>query len=366
MSPKPSESSRRGIWSPRPDDVAASPTDELAVEPPDDVAAGPSVFLPSPQARSAPGRRWHLYVLAILGLAACVAAGMVVAWPRLNPRRLDPVERVAESYLKALASQDSETIKRLGTVDEPPAIRSAGTVRRDPDGSRRLKGSFATLGELHGRIESEFVYDASIQRFTPKNPMGAAADTLEMLHSAKDDAEKSGLYKKMQSGDPNDIFDAAEQLGKVYVQLAEGALAPKRIVPTYKMLVESSKPPLPDDAKAFALEVAASPKDWDALLKRSFHTLKADGPFIYERAEVTASATDRLASSGDPPTRLRLSLVRFQLEGIDTGWKVVAARRILPGNDEKDAKPSAPTANVARTPLPGQPSRSLHDAPGPL
>ena len=365
MSPNPSEPSRRGLRSPRPDDLIAGPPDDPAAGPPDDLAAGPSVFLPSPQARALPGRRWHFYVLAVLGLAACLAAGIVVAWPRVNPRRLDPVERVAENYLKALASEDSETIKRLGTIDEPPAIRSAGTVRRDADGSRRLKGSFATLGELHRRIESEFVYDASIQRFTPKNPMGAAAETLDMLHSAKDDAEKSGLYKKMQSGDPNDIFDAAEQLGKVYVQLAEGALAPKRIVPTYKMLVESSKPPLPDDAKDFALEVANSPKDWDALLKRSFHTLKADGPFIYERAEVTASATDRLASSGEPPTRLRLSLVRFQLEGIDTGWKVVAVRRILPGDNGKNAMPPAAT-KAARTPSPGEPSRSLHDAPGPL
>ena len=355
MSPNPSESSRRDLRSPRPDEVTASPADDLA--------AGPSVFLPAPQPHGDSRRRWPFTILAILGLAAGLAVGIMIYWPKVNPRRLDAVERVAENYLKALASQDSETIKRLGTVDEPPAIRSAGSVRRDPDGSRLSKGSFATLGDLHGRIEAEFVYDASIQRFTPKNPMGAAADTLDMLHTAKDDAEKSGLYKKMQSGDPNDLFDAAEQLGKVYVQLAEGALAPKRILPTYKMLVESSKPPLPDDAKAFALEVAASPKDWEALLKRSFHTLKADGPFIYERAEVTASATDRLASSGDPPTRLRLSLVRFQLEGIDTGWKVVAVRRILPGDNRKDSKPTA--ASATSSPSPGEPSRSLHDGPGP-
>ncbi len=196
--------------------------------------------------------------------------------------------------------------------------------------------------------------------------MGAAAETLDALHSAKDDAEKSGLYKKMQSGDPEDIFDAAEQFGKVFTQLAEGALAPKRILPSYKMLVESSKPPLPHEVKAFALEVAESSKDWDALLQRSFHTLKADGPFIYERAEVVASAIDRLASSGDPPTKLRVSLVRFQLEGIDTGWKVVAVKRILPGAGGKDAKPAAsasqaPHADPARSP--GEPPRSQHGGP---
>ena len=66
---------------------------------------------------------------------------------------------------------------------------------------------------------------ASPGRFTPKNAMGATAETLDKLHEAKDAAEKSGLYKKMQSGDPNDIFDAAEQFGKVFTQLAEGTLA---------------------------------------------------------------------------------------------------------------------------------------------
>ena len=77
---------------------------------------------------------------------------------------------------------------------------------------------------------------------------------------------------------------------------------------------------------------------WDSLLKRSFLTLKADGPFIYERARVNAMATDRLASLGDPPSRIRLELVRFRLEGIDTGWKVVTARRVLPGEAEATAK----------------------------
>ena len=79
-------------------------------------------------------------------------------------------------------------------------------------------------------------------RFTPKNPLGAAAETMDVLQAAKEDAEKSGLYKKMQSGDPDDLFDAAEQFGKVFTTLAEGVLAPKRILPSYKLLVESAKP----------------------------------------------------------------------------------------------------------------------------
>ncbi len=37
-------------------------------------------------------------------------------------------------------------------------------------------------------------------------------------------------------------------------------LEPKRVLPTYKMLIESAKPALPEDAKALALEVAESPR----------------------------------------------------------------------------------------------------------
>jgi hypothetical protein len=297
-------------------------------------------------------------------LAAVVAVGIMVAWPRLNPRKLDPVERVAADYLKALTTDDSPTIKRLGTVDEPPAIRSVRSLSHHPGADQRLKGSFAPLGRLHARIDAEYVYDSSAGRFTPKNPMGAAAETLDTFHDAKEEAEKSGLYKKMQSGDPDELFEAAEQFGKVFTQLAEGALAPKKILPNYKMLVEESKPPLPEDAKSLALEVAASTKDWDALLNRSFHTLKADGPFVYERAQVTATATDRLASLGDPPTRLSLSLVRFRLEGIDSGWRVISIRRILPGEEGKPSASPAPPKSLSE-PKSASPSesRSLSEPP---
>ena len=43
-----------------------------------------------------------------------------------------------------------------------------------------------------------------------QRPLGPAADVLDALHEAKAKAEKDGLYKKMQSGNPEDPFDAAE------------------------------------------------------------------------------------------------------------------------------------------------------------
>jgi hypothetical protein len=324
-----------------------------------------SVFVPASDSTEGPSRRWPWIGLGFVALLAIVAVGVMVAWPRVNPRRLDPVERVAEAYLQALVHNDAESARRLGTVEEPPGISSVQTIKHDRSRERRLRGSFAPLGEFHNRINAEFVYDSSIGRFTPKNPLGAAAETLDALHKAKEDAEKSGLYEKMQSGKPDDIFDAAEEYGKVFTKLAEGALAPKKILPTYQMLVDSAKPPLPEDAKALALEVAKDPKGFDALLKRPFLTLKADGPFMYDQAVVNAMVADRLASLGDPPTRLRLELVRFQLEGIDTGWKVVSARRVLPKAKEEESKgkPAPSVSPGSETPAPDQTPRSPGDVP---
>jgi hypothetical protein len=281
----------------------------------------------------------------LLAIAAVGSVVVMVYWPRFKPRPprgVDAVEKAAGAYLDALVRQDEEATGRLGTVEEPPAIASYRDAYHQKPRDRIIKGSFAPLAGLHRRIEGEFTYDSAAGRFTPKNQLGIAGETLDALHAAKDEAEKSDMYKKMQSGDPNDIFDAAEQYGKVFENLAKNVLAPKRILPTYKMLVESSKPPLSDDAKALALAVAEDPKQWDALLKRPFWTLKPDGPFVYEEAEVTATARDKLASLGDPPSRLRLKLVRFQLETIDTGWKVVSARRVQPGEDRPAPAPAAP------------------------
>jgi hypothetical protein len=320
-------------------------------------AQDPSVFVPAPETAEQPPSRWKWYALGFVAIVAVGAVGLMVAWPSLHPRKLDAVERVAEAYLKALASDEPESARRFGIVEEPPAIRSLGSFKRDRSQDRLLKGSFASLGKMHKQIESDFVYDASIGRFTPKNAMGPAAETLDALHKAKDDAEKSGLYKKMESGNPEDLFDAAEEYGKVFAKLAEGALAPKKILPTYQMLIESAKPPLPKEVKALGLEVATAMPTWNSLLRRPFQTLKADGPFIYERARVNAMATDRLASLGDPASRLRLELVRFRLEGIDTGWKVVSARRILPGDVGPKSKPvesSEPPSSDSETKSPGE------------
>jgi hypothetical protein len=339
----------------------AKPAPPSAPAPPSTADDVTSVFVPSSEQRARRSVRRWLFVVASLAIVAATGVTMMIYWPRIKPRPTDPVERVAEDYLQALTKNDLEAQHRLSTVEEPPAIRSFQKVARDRTRNRTIKGSFAPLASLHRHIESEFSYDPAIARFTPKHPLGAAAETLDAVHAAKDEAEKTKLYEKMASGDPNDLFDAAENFGKVFSKLAEGALAPKRIIPTYRMLIDDAKPPIPSDQRALAAHVSEHPKAWDTLLKRPFHTLKADGPFIFDEAEVDAQVTDLLGSLGDPPTTLRLSLVRFRLEGIDTAWRVIAARRLLPGRVDEgtagESSNSPTTTSPGEQPLP----RSLGD-----
>ena len=75
-------------------------------------------------------------------------------------------------------------------VEEPPSIRSFRDIKRDKPRDVQLKGEFKPIAALHRAIEKKFVYDPSIGRFTPKNPLGAGAETLDALHDAKDKAEK--------------------------------------------------------------------------------------------------------------------------------------------------------------------------------
>ena len=338
--------------------IVAAPTANADGGPSDQTlpgSSGESVFAPSSAARR-PGRRFILASLALVLLGIGVT-GTVIAWPALRrwwhpapPTPADPIETVATGYLKAISSGDSEAARRLGTVDLPPAIRTYRQVRHEKAQDSTLKGSFAPITAFHAEVDRTFAYDPAIRRFTPRNPLGPAAETLDALHDAKAKAEKEGLYKKMESGDPNDLFDAAEGMSKTLTKLAEGVLAPKRLIPSYKQLVDEAKPPLPPAERELALDFGNNPATWDALLNRPFVTLRADGPFLLDRAEVTAQVHDALDSLGDPPRTLHLSLTRFRLEGIDTGWKVTATHR--------EGEPAPPAPQPEPQPPPAPPERS--------
>jgi predicted Zn finger-like uncharacterized protein len=155
------------VWVPRDD----QPVDDLG---------------PSPRRRRWRGLLW-------LGVLVLLSVGAIVAWPWIRaswrPVPKDPTELVANAYLKALAEDDVETARRLGTIAEPPAIRSYEDVERDPERRETVRGSFAPIAALHARIDADYAFDPKLGRFQPKNALGPAAETLDALHAAKDNPE---------------------------------------------------------------------------------------------------------------------------------------------------------------------------------
>ena len=243
-------------------------------------APAESVFVPSEQALERRSRRWWWIGLAFVTIAAVGAVGVMVYWPRFKPkpRNADAVEKVAGDYLAALARQDEETARRLGTVEEPPGIASYRDVYHQKARDQTIRGSFAPWRSCTSGSTASSRYDSAAGRFTPKNALGIAGETLDALHAAKDEAEKSGMYEKMKSGDPDDIFDAAEQYGKVFDKLAKGTLRPSVSCRRTRCSSNRRSRRSPNEAKALALAVAEDPKRWDALLKRLVLDAEAGRP----------------------------------------------------------------------------------------
>jgi hypothetical protein len=331
---------------------AACPKCGARVDPslPASAAAG-NVFVPADADR--PRRSGRRRALAALAFLTVAGVALIAAWPALkrwwHPVPPDPVEFVANAYLQALVKGDAEEAGKIGTVEIPPAIRSFREVHRDTTRNRRVQGSFAPITAFHGKINATYTWDPESGRFVPKNALGAAAETLDALHDAKTKAEAEKTAEKIKSGNPEDIFDGAESLAKSMAALSEGALSPKKLIPTYKHLIDDAKPPLPPTERELALHYADNRETWERLLKRPFLTLKSDDPYIFDRTEVTALVVDSLGSSGAPPTPMRLTLTRFRLGLVDTKWRVTSTRR---GN-APDPAAQPPTPQPAPTPSPG-------------
>jgi DNA-directed RNA polymerase subunit RPC12/RpoP len=293
-----------------------------------------------------------------LGLAVALLVVGIVGWPAfrkwLNPRPDGMVEGAAYDYLMALKEGDETLINKLGVVQEPPSIRSFRDLKRDKPRDAQTKGEFKPIARLHKAIEKKFTYDPNTGRFMLKDPLGPAAETLDALHDAKAKNEQNKVYEKMASGDPNESMDATIEFAGVFAKLSDGILNPKNLIPSYKQLVQGAKPPLTGNELALALDYASHREAWDGLLKRPFPTLKSDGKFVYDKAEVLAQVQDKLGSSGDPPVTLRLKLVRFQMDGINTGWKVVSARRLTPGTPDLPEDEDGPEPEIS--PEPAKPS----------
>ena len=128
--------------------------------------------------------------------------------------------------------------------------------------------------------------------------------------------------------------------------LPKGHSPPRRSCRPTSCSSTTPSPRFPPSRKTWPRHVADNPKTWDALLKRPFHTLKADGPFIFDRADVDAEVTDQLASLGDPPTTLRPTWYGSVSRASTPAGDITSARRVLPGAREETPSASNPNLRV--------------------
>ena len=185
-------------------------------------------------------------------------------WPRVKPRaRLDPVERVAEGYLQALIKGDLAAQQRLSTIEEPPAIRSYQGVHRDSSHNRTIKGSFAPLAPSTS--------GSSPNSPTIRRSPGSRRSTRWVRPPRRSTPctrprrrpRNRGSTRRWPAAIPTTSSTPPRTSARSSPSSPKGLLAPKKILPTYKMLVDEAKPPIPRAEKELALAVADDPKTWD-------------------------------------------------------------------------------------------------------
>jgi len=128
---------------------SADPVDTPEPQAPSAPASPPSasVFVASSESQNRSSR--PRYFVGLAGLAVVVLAGLaaLVLWPRLKPRPIDPVERVAEEYLQSLIKGDETAQRRLSTI-RPVAFCPVLAMRRPRAGNPNLRGQRHRLALL--------------------------------------------------------------------------------------------------------------------------------------------------------------------------------------------------------------------------
>ncbi len=176
-----------------------------------------------------------------------------------------------------------------------------GVSARQRPRDQILKGSFAPLAKFHTKVDADFTYDKIGRPVHAQERAGAWPARRSTSSTRRRKRPRSrACTRRCRAAIPTRSSTSAEQLGKVFEGLS-------------KVLDAEADPADLQDAGRVGQAPAAPGRQgvgpggcrvaraWSALLKRPFWTLKPDGPFIYEQAEVIAKVTDRLASLGDPP-----------------------------------------------------------------
>jgi len=269
-------------------------------------------------------RRWLKPVLIAL-VCMLIPASLLVAFFLMGQlQHHNNVERVVLDYLEARRDGDPEAIQRLALLDgderidpipDPHLVEQVGEVKK-------LKGSFKGVGKFHKTLKS-------YTRAAPHAPVYAKgidmAKVAEARRRAKQAIHSGEAQRVINSATSMDLFPDDDRgwndlmkWGKMQQDLVNPVEAS---IVDYSDLLEKTPVKLDEAQRELCLFYREHMEKFDSLFAADdFTQVRASDTFTLQTAEVTVW----LGSPGDEKARkVRYRLIRFQLEGLDTGWKIL-------------------------------------------
>jgi hypothetical protein len=308
-------------------------------------------------------------------------AGLVLI-PPLLPK--DPREVVLRQYLAAVRKGDLETAGRLGVLENPPVVEKVNAAQWVEGAETETAGAFQPIAEMHAHLRENYQRVGEV--FQKKDSTGTLAKLVNVLDDVQRNAgqassleDASALMTQLQqslegqlppeaqqavaalkaqmeqgkaaksgpagTGDsaanaaspatrksqkPRDDLDRAVEFAENYAAVAQslskvlmGGPKNQALTATYDQLVKEWSDKF-DPAQVRLLQSVCKEREkWrKALGGRDFSDINEPGSFKLLESTWEADVWLPGQSSGEPPRKVLVKLVRFQLGLIDSGWKV--------------------------------------------
>ena len=297
-------------------------------------------------------RRWVLWAaLALVGVLVPLALMLMLLMHSGAEESTDAVlakaktetERVVLDFLLAVRDGNKPLAAKLALEPERPKAQFVHTVRQQGDVAVTTDSMLAVT-EFHASLDK-------YHRSPKGNFYAEGLDTgpvAEQFRKAKE-ANKAGknmanpnLYRMDLS---DKAFDkGAKEAEALVAQLRSFSTAIAQTSHTYRELLAETDVELSPEQRRLCEMYGRHIGKWRRFLGRDLADeirpkLPPDAPFALFEAEVVAAVGDT-PSMSHGVRRYRFSLRRFQVEGMNTGWKIWDIKPVAAEPEAAPAKPS--------------------------
>lgn len=277
--------------------------------------------------RKSTWRRKLVWALVLL-LPVLVVVGLVVA-PTLWPK--DPKQIVLENYLAAVREGKFKEAEQFGVLDDnrAPIVKSLGRANFAEAEEKDTAGSFKEIAEFHQHIAGK--YKAEGEVFLANDITGKLAGTINLRDKILEEQQKAKTSPKKYRDELDAAVDFAENYAKNVNALADmfiGGPQHKSVAVTYEQLLKEWGGELNPNQRYLLDSYRQNRAQWQKLLGRDFQSIGDEGEFTLQESSWETSLWLSNQSYSEPPKKVRVTLVRFSVGLIDSGWKVWEIKRI--------------------------------------